>query len=141
MPRPLKPRKTGKPPLAPRPARELLEALSLAGLARPRIAELLGVSVGWLDDHYHGSLKSGPKMPAARVAKLITRLVELAEEAQDVADIPHVLAVVRLLAGLHLPELHAAQATPKPVEPPGVPPLFVSGPGPADEVAGTPGPQ
>jgi hypothetical protein len=65
----------------------------------------------------------------------------LAEEAQDVADIPHVLAVVRLLAGLHLPELHAAQAPPKPVEPPGEVPEFVSGPAPADEATGAPGPQ
>lgn len=105
MPRPLKPRKRGHPPSAPSIDPEVVEALSLAGVRRERIAELLGLSVRTLERRFTGVMKRGPKMPAARVAALVRRAVELAEASGDVAD---VVSVIRLLGGLHLAELAAS---------------------------------
>lgn len=102
MPRPLKPRKRGQPRQQADPEPELVEALSLAGLPRGRIAELLGLSVAVLDLRYAGHLRAGPKMPTARVATLLRKLIQIAEGAKN---IPNLIAVIRLLAPLHLPEL------------------------------------
>lgn len=105
MPRPLKPRKRGKPRQEAKPDPELIGALSLAGVPRERIAQLVGLSLATLDRRYRGHLKAGPKLPVQRVAGLVQRLVALAEGAATPQDIGPVLAVVRLLAPLHLPEL------------------------------------
>lgn len=84
---------------------EVVEALSLAGVRRERIAELLGLSTRTLSRRYPDAMKPGPKMPVARVAALVRRAVELAEASGEVAD---VVSVIKLLGGLHLAELAAS---------------------------------
>jgi hypothetical protein len=95
------------------PKPELVEALSLAGVPRPRLAALLGISVAVLDRTYSGHLKSGPKIPAARVAMLVRNLLEIAAQAQVTDEIPALIAAIKLLAPLHLPELAKSWQPPK----------------------------
>lgn len=113
MPRQSKPRKVGRPRKEAEVSPELVEALSLAGIPRKRIAELVGLSEIGLVRKFGGTMKRGPKVGAARVAVILERAVMLAERAATPFDIPAVLAVVKLLAPLHLPELAKSWQPPK----------------------------
>jgi len=108
VPRALKPRKRGQPAHVPTVAPEVIEALSVAGIPASRMAVLFGLSEKTIQRRYAGALKPGPKMPAARLAGLVEKLVHLAEQAELTEEIPHVATVVKLLGGLHLPELAAS---------------------------------
>ena len=94
-------------------APELVEALSLAGIPRKRIAELVGLSEIGLARKFGGIMKRGPKVAPARVAELLAKAVRLAEGAFLPDHIPAVLAVVKILAPLHLPELAKSWQPPK----------------------------
>ena len=83
--------------------------MSLAGVPRTRIAQLIGLPLETFEKRFAGHLKGGRKIPAARVAALVEKLVRTAERAKLNPDnIPNILAVVKFLAPLHLEELHKA---------------------------------
>lgn len=126
MPRKAKGNPVGRPRAIAHPSPDLVRALSLGGIPRGRIAELLGLGLEVFEKRYAGHLKGGPKMPSARIANLVDKLVRMAERAKIKPEhIPAVLAVVKFLAPLHLSELH--KSTQGDVAPAGPPQVTIIG--------------